>query len=173
LEHLTLAASDEGVVATSVVIGERNGTNYGVAYKLVCDASWRVRSVDLKRTDGRKLVLESDGDGHWRDGEGERLSRFDGCVDVDLSGSPFTNTIPIRRLEPGGDGVVIDSLYIPFDDFDPIRDAQRYVGIEPARRYRYESVDGSFAAEIEVDDEGLVLAYPPLFARADNIGAGE
>jgi hypothetical protein len=85
-----------------------------------------------------------------------------------LSGTPLTNTLPIRRLQVGGEGAVIEALYVPFDDFEPIRDLQRYICVEEGRLYRYEAVDGGFSAEIEVDDQGLVLSYPPLFAR-DNM----
>ena len=33
--------------------------------------------------------------------------------------------------------------------------------------FRYEAVDGSFAADITVDADGLVVDYPSLFVRVE------
>ena len=44
-------------------------------------------------------------------------------------------------------------------------DPQRYVCLEPRRRYRYESLDSDFVREIAVDADGLVTTYPDLFRR--------
>jgi len=166
LEHLTLRAGPDGVTAASVVIGERGGRRYGISYRIECDAAWRVRRLDLQTTDGRALQLRSDGDGHWQDGAGEPLPQFRGCIDIDLAGTPFTNTLPIRRLDlPQGGRAELTMLYVPFDDFVPCVDGQIYTAIEPGARYRYEAADRSFAAELAVDEDGLVTDYPGLFER--------
>jgi hypothetical protein len=44
-------------------------------------------------------------------------------------------------------------------------DRQVYRCLEAETRYRYEAFDGSFSADITVDDDGLVVDYPPLFHR--------
>ena len=157
-------------MATSVVIGEREGVAYGVRYELACDSRWRVRRLDLADTHGRRLRLSSDGEGHWADDGGGRIAAFDGCIDIDLSGSPLTNTLPIRRLDmtPATGVVSLEALYVPFDTLTPVRDGQRYLCLETGRRFRYEAADGTFAADILVDAEGLVLEYPPLFTRENN-----
>lgn len=38
-------------------------------------------------------------------------------------------------------------------------------GIEQDRIYRYEATDRSFAADLVVDEDGLVVDYPGLFGR--------
>jgi uncharacterized protein len=169
VEHLTLALRGDEIVATSAVIGEREGVAYGATYTLVCDSRWRVRRLDLSMTDGRSLILTSDGEGHWAGADGAAIATFDGCVDIDLSGSPLTNTLPIRRLDiqPEHGVVSLEMLYVPFDTLEPLRDGQHYRCLEIGRRFRYEAADRSFAADIIVDAEGLVLDYPPLFTRAD------
>jgi hypothetical protein len=170
LEHVTVLRRGEAIVATGVVIGARDGASYGARYEIGCDAAWRVRRLDLTFTDGRAMNLVSDGHGHWRDGDGHPLSAFDGCIDIDLSGSPFTNTLPIRRLDlaPEEGTVALEMVYIPFQSLAPIRDGQLYRCLEPDRRFRYEAADGSFSAEILVDRDGLVERYPPLFERVDD-----
>ena len=42
---------------------------------------------------------------------------------------------------------------------------QRYTCLKPLQRYRFESLDGDFVREIEVDGHGLVVNYPGLFRR--------
>jgi hypothetical protein len=168
LEHLTIRSVNGAIVARSLVIGARGGTPYGVSYTIVCDADWRVRSLALETTDDRRLQLSSDGGGHWSDHGGRSLPQFDGCLDVDLAGTPFTNTLPIRRLDLGADrpAVTLSMVYVPFDTFAPTIDGQCYRCLQPGRLYRYQALDRSFAADLTVDQDGLVIDYPTLFERA-------
>jgi len=167
LEHLSLAPAAAGILAHGVIVGDRGGVPYGVTYRASFDASWTTLSLDLEATDGRDLHLRSDGRGRWSDADGNRLAAFDGCIDIDLAGSPFTNTLPIRRINPAPEAGVVEfqMLYVPFTTFAPAVDGQRYLCVEPGRHYRYEAADRSFAADIAVDDDGLVVDYPTLFHR--------
>jgi hypothetical protein len=76
---------------------------------------WVIRTLDLETTAGQTLCLVKDGNGRWTDQRGAHLPRFDGCIDIDLGGSPFTNTLPIRRLDLDvHDGPVeLKMLYVP------------------------------------------------------------
>jgi uncharacterized protein len=170
LEHLTVGRADGAIVARSVVIGARGGMPYGVSYTIACDTDWRVRSLELATTDDRRLQLSSDGAGHWRDQGGQPLPQFDGCIDVDLAGTPYTNTLPIRRLDldAGSDAVALSMVYVPFDTFSPKIDGQSYRCLQPGRLYRYQALDRSFAADLPVDSDGLVIDYPTLFERAQS-----
>ncbi|TDR87973.1 putative glycolipid-binding domain-containing protein [Enterovirga rhinocerotis] len=172
LEHLTLSPEGDEIVARGVVVGERDGHAYGVDYTIVCDRGFAVRELHLGTSAGMALSLASDGAGHWTNHDGRALPEFDGCMDVDLAGSPFTNTLPIRRIDwarSGGRSLALDMLYVPFDSFVPVRDAQIYTCLsapsEAARRFRFEAADGSFTADLTVDEDGLVGDYPGLFAR--------
>jgi uncharacterized protein len=167
LEHLTLSIESGQIIARSVLIGERGGRPYGVSYVIVCDAGWVIHTLDLETTAGQTLFLVKDGGGRWTDQSGVHLPRFDGCIDVDLAGTPFTNTLPIRRLDLDvRDGPVeLKMLYVPFDTFAPIVDEQRYRCLACRSLYRYEAVDRSFSADLPVDADGLVTDYPALFER--------
>lgn len=168
LEHLTVETLANGrIEARSVVIGGRGGAPYSARYRVLCDAGWRVLEFEVGAADGRGLALVSPEPGRWRTADGRERPEFDGCVDVDLAATPFTNTLPIRRLALSrADGpVALAMVWIPFDTFEPFRDEQRYAALEDGRLYRYEAVDGSFAADLPVDEDGLVLDYPTLFRR--------
>jgi hypothetical protein len=167
LEHLEVRAENNKIVARSVVIGRCGAKPFGVRYTVTCDAHWTVRSLAIATSDGRTIGFTSDGRGRWRDGKCRR-PEFDGCIDVDLSGTPFTNTLPIRRLglDRTHGPVEFSMLWFPFDSFEPLVDGQRYTCLRPRSLYRFEAVDGSFAADLPVDKDGFVLDYPTLFRRA-------
>jgi uncharacterized protein len=95
------------------------------------------------------------------------LSRSsENAIDIDISITPFTNTLPIRRLNlQSGQSQEILAVYIHLPDMAITTDRQRYTCIEAGQRYLYESVDSGFTREIEVDAHGLVTSYPSLFRR--------
>ena len=171
LEHLTLTQTEtaDGAVirAVSVLIGNRGGASYGVRYRIDCDETWLVRKLMVDTTDGRSLHLRSDHPGQWATARGAALPEFDGCIDIDLAGTPFTNTLPIRRLNltRASGTVKLKMLYVPFDSFEPTVDGQHYTCIEDGKLYRYQAEDRSFTADLPVDEDGLVIDYPTLFQR--------
>jgi len=166
LEHLVLTERGTGIVAVAVSI-VADDPPYAVRYRLQCDAEWRCRELDVEIVDtGRTVRLRGDGRGRWTDADGTRLPQLDGAIDVDVSITPFTNTLPIRRLDlAAGSAREIAVVYVRAPALSVELDHQRYICVEPRRRYRYEAVDGTFAADIEVDGDGLVLTYPGLFRR--------
>src|SRR5687767_6871699 len=99
LEVARLSAGPQGVRAAGEISaepGERPWAQYAVA----CDAAWRTLDVRVQLGDGRALALASDGAGSWTR-DGKPAPELAGAVDVDLSGTPLTNTLPIRRLSLG------------------------------------------------------------------------
>src|SRR5262245_35813963 len=97
LEHLLLAER----VADSVVLAfdEEHGP-FRLTYRLAWDKGWRVYYAELvvvTEHSTRSLSLQTDGHGHWRHGDGRAIDEFDGCMDVDIWPTPFTNSFPIRR----------------------------------------------------------------------------
>jgi hypothetical protein len=167
LEHAEVTEADGGVRANSVIIGEHEGVGYGARYELTCDASWRTRSLVVECTDGRRLRIDGDGGGRWTDVNGNRLSQLDGCIDVDLSASPLTNTLPVRRrgLNPFMGTVAFRMVFVPFDTLEPFADGQLYTALDDEGRFRYQAEDGTFEAELSVDEDGFVISYPPLYER--------
>jgi hypothetical protein len=178
LEHLRLVQYAGGILADSVIVGVEEGRPFRTRYTIQCDASWRVRElrVDMLDESNRRLDLMSDGQGHWADGAGEPLPGLVGCFDVDISATPFTNTLPICRLAlPPGAAADITVAYIllpnPDTDTGELRATpalQRYTCLASnasSGRYRFESRSSGFTAELPVDADGLVVDYPGLFRR--------
>jgi hypothetical protein len=97
------------------------------------------------------------------------VSYLQGCEYVDISETPFTNSLPIRRLglAPGG-SAEITVAYFDGAELQRWPEPQRYTRLETGDgggTYRFMSLDGGFSADLPVDLDGLVLDYPGLFRR--------
>lgn len=165
LEHLEITESPTAIFARSVLIGEREGTRFGLRYEMELAPNWSFRTLRLERADGARLELYSDGEGNWLDGQHVAIPELDGCIDVDLSGTPFTNTLPIRRTRLTADVPALFRMaWVPLDTLDPFPDEQIYTLLGKGR-YRFEAADGTFEAELRVDGDGFVTHYPTLFEQ--------
>jgi uncharacterized protein len=167
LQHVVVSERSDGIVAEGVVLATTEGRHYAATFRVECDAKWRVNATEVHLTGvDRRVVLTSDGAGHWRDGSGASIPHLDGAIDVDLSATPLTNTLPIRRLDLAeGETADIRAVYVRLPNLAVTIDPQRYTCLERGRRYRYESLDSDFVRDIEVDADGLVTMYPGLFRR--------
>jgi len=168
IEHLVLRQTSSEIVAESAIVAKLEGEPIALGYRIRCDLHWRVRNVELRCIgEGRQIELASDGAGNWVDGAGIAQPQLSGAIDVDISTTPFTNTLPIRRLAlPRGKSAEIMVVYILLPDLTITTDRQRYTGLDAdGHCYRYESVDSNFTRDIEVDVRGLVVTYPGLFRR--------
>ncbi len=169
MEHLHVNSCENNIIATSTVIGNRGGMPYGINYSIICSPDWAVRSFKIEKTDGSYLAMNSDGEGNWFNENGSSASLFTGAIDIDLAGTPFTNTLPIRRIQNHlpGKSQRFKMLYVPFDTLKPKIDKQQYTCIKPYKKYRYEALGRDFTTELKVDENGIVLDYPTLFERLE------
>ena len=172
LEHLRLRPGEEGIEADGIVIGEEEGTIFRARYVIRCDPGWRTREMILDPLDGRDpLHLRSDGKGNWSDASGRSIPELEGCSDVDLSATPFTNTLPIRRLDLSeGESSEIVAVYMDVPNMRLHASGQRYTCLErnaegSLYRYEDEGLFRGFAVDLPVDAAGLVLDYPGIFRR--------
>jgi hypothetical protein len=175
LEHLSLTQDDRGIVADGVIIGVENSAPFRIRYTVRCDTRWRVQDLRVSSLagDGEEFEVFTDGKGHWITATGDTVPSLEGCLDVDISATPFTNTLPIRRLGvKAGESADLKVVYLAVPEMrvEPAR--QRYTRserVDLGGLYRFESLDGElagFTADLPVDADGLVLDYPGLFRRA-------
>ncbi len=167
-QELRLRSADGEIVANGLVLGLAKETPLRLAYKIKCWPDWRVRKVVLDcagPAGTHSRMRRSDGRGRWRTEQGEEIAALAGCIDLDISATPFTNTLPIRRLalEPGETREVrIAYVHAPNLALGPT--TQRYT-CRAAGHYTYENAQTGFAASLATDADGLVLDYPELFRR--------
>lgn len=176
IEDVRVAYGADGVRFGSVVVRLWEGRPLRASYELACDAGWRVRELHLMAesdaTGEHELHLLADGAGGWRDagdGVGQPLVALQGCIDVDIMLTPLTNTLPIQRLAlASGEAREISVVYIAAPDFTVRPFRQRYTRLDDSdgqQRYRYESLESGFTADLPVDDDGFVVAYPAIWRR--------
>ena len=170
MEHLTLITRDGEAEADGIVLGVEDGAAYRLRYTVRCDSLWRVRRVEVGLVDGgRGLSLTADGEGRWFDASGVAVPALDGCVDVDITATPLTNTLPIRRLAlKQGESADIKVAYVTIPGARVTPDEQRYTCLQTdadGGRYRFEQTGSGFTAVLQVDADGLVDDYPGLFER--------
>ena len=171
LEHLRLSMHNDSVVADGIVIGVTEGRPFRIAYEVRCDVGWRVRAVRIgvPCSELPRVELLSDGLGHWTTPDGHAVSELRGYIDVDISVTPFTNTLPIRRLGLAPtESAELSVAYFEGTALQAWPEPQQYICLEKNSRgglYRFLSLDGGFTADLPVDAEGLVLDYPGLFKR--------
>jgi hypothetical protein len=120
------------IVADGVVLGVEDGVAFRLRYEVCCDPLWRVRRVEVDVVnDGRRLSLSSNGEGRWFDESGKAVPALDGCVDADITVTPFTNTLPIRPLAlKRGESADIKVAYITIPELRVAPDRQRHTCVD-------------------------------------------
>jgi hypothetical protein len=166
LEHLVLEWRHDRIRVDSVVIGQRMGALYGLRYALECDAQWAVRHASLDLVGGAALQLYSDGAGHWRNGLGADLPQLDGCLDLDIAATPFTHTLPLQRVKPTDHAPhFIRVAHISVPDFELRAVEYAYTCVTPGVEYTCQGTFRDATVSLKVDEDGIVLDYPPLYKR--------
>ena len=96
---------------------------------------------------------------------GKAAEQFKNCIDVDIAVTPFTNTLPIRRLQlQPNQPQQIQVIYCDILNqvIKPV--SQQYIRLSN-NEYHYENIPNDFEATIKVDESGFVIDYPGLFVR--------
>jgi uncharacterized protein len=161
-EHLVLRTGADRVVADGMVIAVPDGAPIRLHYRIECDASWRTYRVELAVHGQPPVSVTRRNDDRWFTADGTERNDLAGCVDVDIALTPFTNTLPIRRLDlAAGESAGLRMVYVTPGPAPEISTSdQRYTRIS-ASEYRYQS--GTFTADLPVDGDGIVTRYPDLW----------
>ena len=163
LEVLRLQQTAGGIAAHST-LSVNVDPSYAVSYEWQIDASWSTvwLRIRLEGEQERSLLIERSGDASWLV-DGDERPDLDGCDEVDLSVTPFCNTLGLKRL--AGDGE-LTALYVSFPELTLQPSRQRYERLS-SRAYRYVDLgaEAGFGAQIEVDADGIVTRYEGLFEQ--------
>lgn len=131
-------------------------------YQVHCDKAWNTVFGKVSGWNGKKTVdieIAADADRHWRLNK-KKCVAVSGCIDVDLSFTPATNLLPIRRLRlPIGKESDVRAAWLRLPDFtlEPLDQNYRRTGKET---YRYKALDGKFIKKLTVNNFGFVTNYP-------------
>jgi hypothetical protein len=163
---------------------------YLARYELIVDDNWQTARLDVSAEGAgwMRTIRMQRAAGRWRATTGEQgdldaalvaagqrrvgfpgiedAARLEQALDVDLGGSPLTNTLVIRRLgllnaTPDRPTTVM-TAWVLLPSLEIIAAEHTYTPLG-GNRIRYES--DTFRAEIKVDDAGFVIDYPGLAKR--------
>ena len=128
---------------------------------------WR-RTLDLRRgPEGAwTITAYEEGDADLRSAGGNPATLTD-VLDCDLGLSPVTNLMPVLRhdLLSGAGPVELTTAWVSVPDLSVQADGQRYTFVRAdrdARLIRFEALDGTFAADVTLDSEGIVIDFPRI-----------
>jgi|TARA_R110002072_G_scaffold49277_25_gene134037 hypothetical protein len=192
IERLQLQAFDHSWQVDSSLMGELEGQDFSGSYWMRLDEHWTTLQLRLRlqletpAPEGKHqhaaLELQHDGRGHWLL-DGQHQPDLDGCLNVDLAITPFTNSPPVLRYHwRQGESHDFDMVFVTAT-LDPDsgdlailtrRQRQRYSCLDPlgssedgGGRFRYQGLDSGFDAALVFDAQGVVVDYPDTFVRID------
>lgn len=157
-ELLTLTWENEAWTATGRVGGAR------VEYVIRLSPLWQVRQFllfrDLPEPD---LWLGTDGHGRWGEVNGAHRPELDGASDVGLAVTPFTHTLPIRRLGlPVGDTASVPVLTVDVETLGLTLVPHTYTR---RAEHSWTVAIGDHEEHFDVDAHGVPLDLPGRWRR--------
>lgn len=165
-EHCSVNFLDQGIVVRSEIEGWSGTKAVYAEYVLHLDSHWETTQaeIDFHVSDHQhSWHFRRDDNGNWSDNAGKEYPELKGCRFVDITLTPFTNSLPIRALHLNeGDSAEFDLVYFDILENNISRDRQKYTRM-PGNIYRFENDGGNFVAMITVDEDGFVIHYPGLF----------
>jgi hypothetical protein len=148
-----------------------DGVAWSVLYTIALDRSWTTLRAQVRNRSMRgssDVRLEREEPGRWQV-DGAPVPELDGCCDVDLEASAFTNAFPVRRLGLAvGDRAEAPAAYVRAPGLEVERLEQSYLRLADdgeRMRYDYASPAFDFRALLVYDAQGLVLEYPGIAER--------
>lgn len=162
-----LEITPEGTALSGMAVFHE-GDPTALAYVVHCDGDWRTIEATVRGRRGSEpidLRLRRDVAGSWTLNDAP-CPAVQGCIDLDLSFTPATNLLPLRRLALGrGESAEVRSAWLEWPQVRVTLLVQRY-----ARRseteYDYEAdLPGGppFRATLRVQPGGWVLDYGGLW----------
>ncbi|MCT1527002.1 putative glycolipid-binding domain-containing protein [Sphingobacterium hotanense] len=166
LEYLNSEIRNEARFVEANIIGFYNGQFWYLNYQVVMGIEWVVKSFHISvELNGEKSTITGQNfKGVWLINDQE-VSEFKGFKFIDISLTPFTNTLVINNLFLAGRvEQEVDVIYIDILEREVNAAKQRYTRSSPDR-FLFQHLENDFEALILVDGEGFVLDYPEYFKR--------
>lgn len=168
-EYLTLLSDGDSIIGkgTIIVEVEEPSNAHIVEYKILMDTHWATRKLSIVMDETHSLGLISDGEGNWFDEKGTSINQLKGAIDIDISATPFSNSLPINRMNWNiNQQEQFHMVYISVPTLEVKKVPQTYQYVDrkgPLRYFKYRCYE--YETTIGVDENGLVVSYPEIFSR--------
>ena len=183
VEFADLTIAEDRLTAVGVAMGTLP-LPYRLDYRLETGSAFVTTRLGVTSIgDGwrRELDLHRDTEGVWhaatsQEGHldlppaGVDTAGLEHALDCDLGLSPVTNMMPILRHDLlQREGIIeLTMVWVSVPALTVRADGQRYAHVSSRQGrhvIRYEATDGTFAADITVDADGIVIDYPGIARR--------
>ena len=167
MENCLVTNTTTGIEIISTIIGYYEEKIYRIDYLIRTNQNWEtiLLEINCRLNNQTQLIrFEGGGKGNWIS-NGKKADQFNGCIDIDIPLTPFTNTLPIRRLHLSQKQTQeIQVIYCDLLERHIKVVHQKYTRLSDTK-YHYENVPNDFESTIQVDEFGFVVDYPSLFVR--------
>ncbi|WP_274423406.1 putative glycolipid-binding domain-containing protein [Chelativorans sp. YIM 93263] len=160
LEVFQIMPEVDGFRAVATVV-HAGADPFGLSYVWSLDEHWRTRQLVLRLSHPtlQEMKIERTSGGWLVDGQ--EAAELAACDEIDLSATPFCNSLAIRRLRGSGE---LTALYVDLPSLQLSCSRQRYQPLGEGRwRYIDLGVAKGFEADLSLDEDGLVVDYEGLF----------
>jgi hypothetical protein len=171
LELAEVRIGRDAVELTGNAVLVVDSTPIRMQYALTCTGSWEFLrgSVDIERAGERRQLMVERRAGQWFC-DGAVRPDLAPCQELDLMGTPSTNSIPVRRLVwVPNESRTLRVAYIRLPDLAIQVDERRYTRLADSTdgvlRFHYHHMRTGFSADLEFDATGIVVSYPPYWRR--------
>jgi hypothetical protein len=166
-----LGETRAGYEAHGLEVASHGGADWAVRFRVVVGRDWRTEAAEVEVVQAervRRVTFDVGADEVWRV-DGAADDALAGCLDIDIAATPFTNTLPVKRLGLAvGASADIDVVWVGVPDLAVERGRQRYTRLpaESGHRYEYLSLSGNVGPPyvLTLDDDDVVIDYE-RFAR--------
>jgi len=170
LEYFQWESANNTHIFRSKIIGSSINDLWFLEYKIITDKRWLINSFEISlELNGKKsTIIGKRAENKWFINDIEN-PLFTGIEFIDISITPFTNSLPINYLTlEVGESKESEVIYLDILKEEISCLKQKYHR-QKKNVYTYENVQSDFKADIVVDENGLVVNYPNIFERAFNI----
>lgn len=164
LEVVDIVHDAGGFRAVSTIV-HGGAEAFGLFYDWRLDAQLRTRRLDLRLSNASARAMTIARAAHGWVVDGAERPDLAACEEIDLSATPFCNSLAMRLLNGSGE---LTALFVDLPSLELQPSRQRYVDLGE-RRWRYIDlgVAKGFEATLQVDADGFVLDYEGLFEAID------
>ena len=159
-----LLRTGSGFELTGVTVFLHRRRPCSLQYRVCCNKHWLTDSAHVVGVVGRKTVevhIQKTRD-HWVLNQTVQPG-LAGCKDIDLSFTPATNTLPVRRLRLSvGESCATSAAWLRFPSLTIGKLDQTYT-YRGRGTYSYSSFLGKFRRRLSFRPSGLVDSYPALW----------
>jgi len=171
-----LVTGDERRVRVSGLIVRAGGIRF--RYGATLSPDWRLQCVRFAALSEDRSIgwgVTIGDDGVWRNDAHQELAHYAGCIGVDLTGTPATTSLLLRRVTLAvGESTDVAVMHVTVPDMKAERRARRFTRISE-NQYRCDDCGDAPSAAADsgegiahcfaLDEDGLVVDWPGRFRR--------